>query len=629
MIDNPQPAWLPVLLLALPGIAFAALALNQAIFLRDERPLCTIPAVSMVLALLPTHVLALVFGSLSIGLAGAWSVVGLAGYVWVAQHWREARIALSQGRAGRAGRLGVAVLATLPIVLPTILLDFHDETYFNGHHAIIAHLQNGIYPPRYLYDPDLPLRYHYAFDLAGAIVTGLLRIRVDQAVDLLTIALWPCMFLLLRRFGEHMGGRRAGLFVALAVCFSGGWPALAWSGSPCGFCTVNGLRINHAFIQYFFQHPWSIGLPIFCLVVLQRAALPCLANRALGIAALICSLSLLSLAQAVLFVTTVVALGLSDVWNIVRFRDRSAVASLLCLGASLLIAKLLGGFFVSGAFAPAAGLLGTGLYIHDFAGPGAVLGQVQWNVASFGGLLVIGIVGLHRMRREKVFLTTLAALSLTIVNLLHYGYTWDIVKFGVVSFLVLAVGAGVALSDLASWANSRGRRVVLGLIILALIGQGAPYPFVMLLAVAQGPRPSFSIQMVRPYLSLTYPVGRDDAQAVSFLRTHMGSSEIVYRAREKSEPYAIWGGLPTQASVFPADNGKDDVYGFGEKKFAARKDLVNISESWFDRLAAEHVTWVAVDPDDVAIDTILQCPQGRDRAVLAAQYGEVRIFRIR
>ena len=158
MIDNPQPPWLPILLLALPGIAFAALALNQAIFPRGERPLCTIPAVGIVLALLPTHVLALAFGSLSVGLTGAWSVVGLAGYVWVAQHWREARIAISQGRTGRAGRLGVAALVTLPIVLPTILLDFHDETYFNGHHAIIAHLQNGIYPPRYLYDPDLPLR---------------------------------------------------------------------------------------------------------------------------------------------------------------------------------------------------------------------------------------------------------------------------------------------------------------------------------------------------------------------------------------------------------------------------------------------------------------------------------------
>jgi len=58
----------------------------------------------------------------------------------------------------------------------------------------------------------LLLRYHYGFDLAAAIVTGLLRIRVDQAVDLLTLALWPLMFLLLWRLGEHFGGSKGGPF---------------------------------------------------------------------------------------------------------------------------------------------------------------------------------------------------------------------------------------------------------------------------------------------------------------------------------------------------------------------------------------------------------------------------------
>jgi hypothetical protein len=37
----------------------------------------------MVLALLPTHILASVTGSLSIGLAVAWTVIALAGYAWI------------------------------------------------------------------------------------------------------------------------------------------------------------------------------------------------------------------------------------------------------------------------------------------------------------------------------------------------------------------------------------------------------------------------------------------------------------------------------------------------------------------------------------------------------------------
>src|SRR5438552_3813880 len=315
MIENPQPVWLPLNLLALPGIGFVAYALNVALFPRENRPLCTIPAIGIVIALLPTHLLALAFASLSAGLAAAWTVVGIAGYVWITCHWPEFRSAFLHTPTGLKRKLWISGLATLPIVPLTIFLNYSDEAY---HHAIIAHLQNGIYPPRYLYEPSLPLRYHYGFDIAGAIITGLLRLRLDHAIDLLTIALWPCMFLLLWCVGEHVGGRRAGLSVALAVCFAGGWPLLVPMGSPCGICAANGLWINPPFIHYFFQHPWGIGVPIFCLVVLQRAALPRLRNRPLGLGALVCSLSLLSLSEVVLFVMTLAALGLIEAWRLVR-----------------------------------------------------------------------------------------------------------------------------------------------------------------------------------------------------------------------------------------------------------------------------------------------------------------------
>src|SRR5215472_16566865 len=310
MIENPQPSWLPLLLLSVPGILLAASALNQLVFPPDDRPRCTIPAIALVLALLPSHVLALTFGSLAFGLATTWGVIGAAGYAWIGWCRRHFHSTPSIGRVVRSDKLPIALLATLPIVLPTILLNFFDEGYFNGHHAMIAHLQNGVYPPRYLYDPTLPLRYHYGFDLAGAIITGLLRVRLDQAIDLLTLALWPCTFLLLWRVGEHVGGRRAGLFVALAVCFSGGasqicsykYSGTSMEGGKVLFCTVNGLQQNPPFISYFFQHPWGLGAPLFCLVVLQRAALSRIPNKALGLMALLCSLMLLSLSQVVLFV---------------------------------------------------------------------------------------------------------------------------------------------------------------------------------------------------------------------------------------------------------------------------------------------------------------------------------------
>jgi hypothetical protein len=627
MIENPQPGWLPLLLFALPGIGFAAYALNEALFPGDDRPLCTIPAIGIVLALLPTHILALASGSLTLGLTAGWSVVGAVGYLWIAGHRCDFRASLS-GPAGLGGRLGIAALATLPIVLPTVLANFADEANFNGHDAIIAHLENGVYPPRYLYEPSLPLRYHYAFDLAGAIVTGLLRLRVDQAIDLLTLALWPCMFLLLWRVGEYVGGRRAGLLVALAVCFAGGWPVLALSG-PCGVCARNGLRINPPFIHYYFQHPWSLGVPIFCLVVLQRAALQRVGNYTLGLVALVASLVMLSLAEAVLFVTTVAALGLVEIWRFMSRHDRTAGMVLFALAASLLGAKLIGGFFVSGPFPPAGGAFATGFSVNNFSGHDAILGQLQWNLASFGVLPVLGFVGLLRARQAQDFLVIITVLSLIIVNVLRYDYNWDIVKFGTVGFITLAIGAGIALSDLAGWADRRGWRTVYIVLILAVAGQGAPYPFLLLYANynPEGREP-FSMQMIRPYFSSAYPVDPDDARAVSFLRAHMGASDIVYRTEGKSEPYAIWGGLPTQASVYVEKGRDNDQYGLGAKKLAARRDLARVSQDWFDRLAAEQVTWLVADADDAAINAAVDCPAGQRRTVLAAQYGKVRVFRL-
>ena len=543
MIENPQPAWLPLLLLTLPGIVFAACALNEIVFPREDRPLCTIPAIGMVLALLPTHVLALALGSLSLGLTLAWSMVGVVGYAWIARHWRAFFATVLIERAGWTRKFGIAAAATLPIVLPTILLNFHDEGYFNAHQAIIAHLQNGTYPPRYLYEPNLPLRYHYAFDLAGAIVTGLLRVRLDQAIDLLTLVLWPCMFLLLWRVGEHIGGGRAGLFVAVTVCFSGGFLGLAQTVSGCGQCTVNELQIVPPFISYFFQHPWSIGAPIFCLIILQRAALPRLHNQLPGTAALVCSLTLLSLSEMALFVASVVALALTEAWIFVRFRERTSATVITALGGSLIGARGIGGFFVAASYPPAGGFFGTGFYLRDYSGSDAFLGQIQWNLASFGVLLVLGIVGLRQLRTEKLLLTIFVAVILATVNFLRYRDTSEINKFGAVGLIVLAMAAGVNLSGLASGTTTFARRITGVLLLTILLVPGVRFAVAVLFAYDE--RLAFSDQMIRPYFSNAYPVSRDEALAVSFLRTHMGPSEIVYRTVERSEPYAIWGGLPT------------------------------------------------------------------------------------
>ncbi len=186
----------------------------------------------------------------------------------------------------------------------------------------------------------------------------------------------------------------------------------------------------------------------------------------------------------------------------------------------------------------------------------------------------------------------------------------------------------VLLSDVRQWAITPIRRLILGCLIIALLWKGIFFYLFTLLVYDSAPRSPFSVQMIKPYLSTAYPVAQDEARAISFLRTRLGPSDIVYRAKDKLEPYAIWAGLPTQASVYTADSGDDDAYGLGAKKFAARESLSSISGSWLDRLGAEHVTWVVTDPTDVAINLTLECPEGRSRAILAAQFGQIKAFRL-
>lgn len=108
----------------------------------------------------------------------------------------------------------------------------------------------------------------------------------------------------------------------------------------------------------------------------------------MGIAALLFSLALLSLSQAVLFVTTVVALGLAELWNLGLSRHGQAGKVLLGLGLSLVIARWLGGFFLAEPFSPVGAQFSVGLQVRDFAAPGAVLGQIQWDLPGFGALLI-------------------------------------------------------------------------------------------------------------------------------------------------------------------------------------------------------------------------------------------------
>jgi hypothetical protein len=61
----------------------------------------------------------------------------------------------------------------------------------------------------------------------------------------------------------------------------------------------------------------------------------------------------------------------------------------------------------------------------------------------------------------------------------------------------------------------------------------------------------------------------------------------------------------------------------------ARVQLAAITENWLDRLAAEHISWVVTDSDDIEINAILERAENKARVALAKQFGNVRVFRIK
>jgi hypothetical protein len=630
LITNPQPAWLPILLLALPGIILAACAANRAIFGIAKQPRSTIPVISLMISLVPAHLAALAFGSLSYGLLFAWTPLSLAGMAWGMRHRQDLDGLIRLNQSDRY-RLGLMVLATLPVIAPTLLCNFWDEDYIGGHQAIIAQLQNGAYPPRDLYAPWLPLRYHYAFDFAAAIVTGIFRIRPDQAIDVLTLILWPLTFLLLWRLGSHVGGPRAGPFVAFSACFAGSLP-LYCSGDYhvplltaiahhiMSDCKIGSERISGApIINSFFQHPWSLGLPIFALTVLEWSVLREQRFRAVVAGFMLASLALLSLAEVVLFITTVTAMGVVELWSLVKDRDARAASILSVLVASLPIAKVMGGFVAYGAYPSVGGLFGTGILPRELPPLTLVVKQLLANFESFGIQLLLGPFGLAFVKRKRLFLATLAGIGIAIMNLFRYKFTWDIVKFGTVSFFVLALASGVGLAEFRRRALTVPRKLGFIALLMALAGQGMAFPLVATLVLTRS---------IRPYFTLTFPIDPDEAAAVSYLRTHMGPSDIVFRNRPKHWPYAVLGGLPYFLCFYCSEDQRDDPYGLGEELYRARIDLKRISEDWVTRLSRQNVNWIVSDASETQLNAVLDSAVREDTVSTVKQFGQIRISRL-
>ena len=589
-VPVPFPRAFVLLGLAVPGVWLLgrALAHRVAQGRATRGPLAAGIAVS--LAVLGVHLASLAFGSVWVGLPVGLVALAAAGVAAEVARRRRAGSGSAEGRAPSAWMFVTMVAATAALAPVALGYHLHDELYLTGHMSIAAQIQNGVYPPRHLAFPDVPLRYHYGFDLVAAALTALVHVPVDRAIDVATLGLFALSWALLWALGERLLGRGHAWVVPVCALFAGGLPVACDNAQPSlvgrvvDMCQIGRHYVNPPVPVYFFQHPWSLGLPVgvtALLVVTARRASAAAGEPApespgegerpaapgargepderVRLAVLAAVLGALSMSQMTLFAALLPAFVVAEAWGEGRVHPGRALRMLAVVGAAGALAKVSGGFLVS---TPDM----RGLAFVPQAGFGATLGETaRWNAQTFGALLPLGVAGLLAMRRDRLLFGLLALGALVVVNTLRYEGTDDILKFATLASLALAVLSSGAL---ARWLPSR---FALAEIVrwkpaaaLACVGAITLSGAVFVGALGAGWRGVPGWMRAGPS-----PVAAADAEVIAWLRGRIRAGEGVYRAEVHGLGYAQWGGLPQ-----PWIQWTVKAFGFTDDRIARREHLL-------------------------------------------------------
>lgn len=577
-----DPGWRSLLLAFVPGVVLLARWMLGATSPPLERGIHT-AILALALALAGVHAASLLVGSSHLGLMLGLGVLGAAGYTLAAKRPTPAARAPSEPARSERRALWVALGATILLAPAALLYNFHDETLFLGHLSMTASIENGSYPPRHLTFPEHPLRYHYGFDLWAAMLALLFGLRTDLAIDVATLGLAALTVLaaspLLRRLCP--GPVPAPLLAV--VLFAGGLPFLAPNDAP--FCAtpamcevlsmkwVGGEHLNPPLSSSFFQHPFSLGFPLALLaltVALDLEVRPRGAWRPLVLLALL--LAVLSLSQAILFVGLVGAVAGAAAHR----RDWPAFGAVL---AAVPLAFAFGGFFAFG------GGGGRSLVFASGGVAGDLEASLTWHLATFGLSLPLAILGLRRLARGRLLLGLLIAGNLTVLNLVRYEQSWDVVKFATAAHLFLALVSVEALRAL--WVSpGRLAKTAGALAGATVVGFGVAYAI---------PFWGFGALPHHPALpgSGRYPGLRaEDQQVLGWLRRAATSSELIYRRFGPARGYAQLGGLPQVWT----DIGTEGFGVVGEDRQHRRRAFAGGLQCRL--LDEEAVTWVVLDARD-------------------------------
>jgi hypothetical protein len=611
-VPVPFPSAEALLLLALPGVWLLARALAYAVT-RDLGLRAVLPVgLCLCLWLAAVHAASLAAGSLTAGLPIATLSLAAAGVLAERRRRRRPEPGPVEGRRPPA-IVWISMAVTAALLAPAAFrFWFHDELSFTGHMSTAAAMQNGIYPPRHLSLPDVPLRYHYGFDLFTACLTALFRLQVDRAIDVATLVLWCASWCLFSCLGERLSGRAGAWLTPPLALLAGGAPIACDRPGPSAWysvtveCGAGDRSVNAPVASYFFQHPWALGIPVAATaaLLLTERRPPSAGARlfALGLA-----LALLSLSEIALFAAVLPAIVVAEARYEGRFELRRGAALAGVAALVLGVARLAGGFF---ARVPAGEPLR--LILHAGFADGAA-STLAWNVKTFGVLLPLGAAGLALMKRGRVLWGLLAAGSIAVVNGVRFTGTEDIMKFATVASIALGVLASAALARLL--ARPSALRVA-GAAALGASATAASVAFLLAFALDLPAIPA--VLRRRPEA-----LSSDEIEAMTFVRGRARAGELVYHARRGADGWAQWGGVPQ-----PQRSWTDRAFGLPGPRLTARDMMLERMPAEAGAYRAHGFVWFVLDGGEAPLARASEGWIREGTAREAARFGALRVVEL-
>lgn len=562
--SNPLPIWLTLSVVTLPlvwAIGCAALDDSSELSRSDEPPdarrcpaafslphskKILAPAVGIAIWIVLLHCCSLICGTIVWGTVAADVVLIVWLGLYLHSSGRTIRELISDKVTGKLPRIfWLTVIISTGLVAPGILrFNLHDETLPLGHMSIIAQMQNGVYPPHHLQFPTDELRYHYGFDLLGCWVTAVFRLRIDRAIDLVTIASWFYSSALLWYFGDRFfkKHRLTGSVTVFVVLFGGGLP---WLWGTCAtlsetlfsLCSHPSGGMNPPLISFFMQHPWTVGIPLAVAILSLLPRILAGELRTTNLVALSFLLLALAVSQMVLFLsitaTITICCAAPAAWGGMRASRPMRFRILLALAGVAWLASNLHCMFL-----PPYDQGSVGIILRDFSRtPPALL--AWWDFCNFGMLLLLGIAALLLSRSPlRLPLVILSFGSLAIFNTFEYRYSWDICKFGAQASFGLGLLASLAVAEISASAKGRLQGILIGVLLIMATHAGIGYAVALSFRIT-GSRydSSFFAELPVPTLS--------DVKAIRWLRDNLPPDELLYLPEPLVTVYSIWGGIPT------------------------------------------------------------------------------------